>query len=55
MISNSFVDYKVKDNKEFVATVKELDESFTETCERYKKFQSDLKLKKFNTVVIATN
>ena len=45
MISNSFVDYKVEENKGFVATVKELNESFTETCERYKKFQGDLKLK----------
>ena len=49
MISNSFVDYKIEDNKEFVATVKEFDKSFTETCERYEKFQSDLKFKKINS------
>ena len=49
MISNGFVDYKVEDNKEFVATVKELNESFTETCERYEKFQSDVKFKKINS------
>ena len=41
MIFNGFVDHKVEDNKEFVATVEELNESFTATCERYKKFQSD--------------
>ena len=41
MIFNGFLDYEVEDNKECVATVKELNESFTETCERYKKFQSD--------------
>ena len=43
MIFNGFVDYEVKDNKELVATVEELNESFTETYERHKKFQSDLK------------
>ena len=48
LISYSFVHYKVEDNKEFVATIKELNESFTETCERQKKFQGNLKLKKFN-------
>ena len=46
IISNSFVDYKAEDNKEFVATVDEVNEISTETCERYK-FQSDLIFKKF--------
>ena len=53
MVLNGFVDYKVEDNKELVATVEELNESFTETYERYKKFQSDLKFKKI--IVIKAN
>ena len=43
MIFNGFVNYEVKNNQEFVATVKELNESFIETYERYKKFKKDTK------------
>ena len=45
IISNGFVGYKAEHNKEFHATVGEVNESSTKTGERYR-FQSDLKLKK---------
>ena len=44
IVSNSFVDYKAEENKDLDVTVEEVNESFTETCERYK-FQSELKLR----------
>ena len=45
IISNSFVNYKPEDNKEFVATVNKVNKNSIETCKRHNKIQSDLKYK----------